>query len=151
MFTKLEKYGICGKELLWFKSYLYRRSQIVHCNNQYSDKAFLDIGVPQGSILGPILFLLFINDLPQYLLNSKCEIFADDVLIYVHGESIDEINNQLQQVVDSVSKWYKSNRLTLNAKKTQSLLIAKPSFTNSCKDNILNIKIDNAQLNRLMK
>jgi hypothetical protein len=90
------------------------RTQIVSCNNKVSDIAKLNIGVLQGSILGPILFLLYINDLTQHSNGARCNLFADDTLFYVFGKSVDEVNLQLQECIDLVSKWYDANKLTLN-------------------------------------
>ena len=121
--TKLQKYGIKDNELNWFDNYLSGRTQKVICNNQLSKTCKMSIGVPQGSILGPILFLLFINDLTQFSGLSHCNLFADDALFYVHGRDIESINSKLQNSIESIADWYKRNKLSLNVKKSNVMII----------------------------
>ena len=141
---KLQKYGINGIELSWFSSYLTNTTQKVICNNNLSKTCKISIGVPQGSILGPILFLLFINDLTQFSGLSHCNLFADDALFYVHGRDIEIINCKLQSSLDTIADWYKRNKLSLNVKKSNVMLI-------HCKKNIQD-KIDvSVNQNKLVK
>ena len=88
---KLGKYGLTETELLWFSNYLSERSQIVNINGQLSSHKLIKTGVPQGSVLGPLLFLLFINDFPSCHSNATCNIFADDNMVYVNSTSIAEV------------------------------------------------------------
>ena len=80
LIRKLDHYGIRGLALEWFKSYLEKRKQYVYCN-MMSDMQFISCGVPQGSILGPLLFLIYINDLPNSSNIVKFQLFADDTCI----------------------------------------------------------------------
>ena len=83
LLPKLEIYGIRDEALQWFKSYLTQRRQQVYVNNSKSDIGGLLYGVPQGSILGPLLFLLFINDLPLYVMNVNTDLYhVDDTTLY---------------------------------------------------------------------
>ena len=91
--------------------------------------------------MGPILFLLYVNDLPQHIKNQQCNMFADDTIIYSSGQSISEIQSKLQMAIDSVIPWYDSNRLT---EKSSVMLIGKKT---QIRDNNLNIYINNAQVN----
>ena len=122
LLQKLEYYGIQGYALQWFKQYLTDRTECVRLGNSLSDIKPISIGVPQGSVLGPILFLLFVNDLPQHMKNEQCNMFADDTIIYSSGQSISEIQSKLQMAIDSVIPWYESNRLAVNTEKSSVML-----------------------------
>ena len=104
-----------------------RRSETLWVNNITSEKNACYVGVPQGSILGPLLFLLYVNDLPQYVQNQNCNIFADDTIIYSVGSNAEDISNKLQGTLDTIMPWYMSNRLSINANKSAVMLIGKPS------------------------
>ena len=82
LYKKLEHYGVRGMLLEWFKSYLTDRKQYVFYNGESSDLKLISCGVPQGSVLGPLLFLIYINDLPNISTNLKFFLFADDTNIY---------------------------------------------------------------------
>ena len=144
LLQKLECYGIQGYALQWFKQYLTNRTQCVRLGNCLSDINPISIGVPQGSVLGPILFLLYVNDLPQHIKNEQCNMFADDTIIYSSGQSISEIQSKLQMTIDSVIPWYESNRLAVNTEKSSVMLIGKKT---QIRDNNLNIYINNVLVN----
>ena len=126
---KLEKYGIRGNELSWFKSYLSNRKQATLCNGKISSFENVCTGVPQGSILGPILFLLFMNDLHMHVKN--CNLYADDTMLDEIGESVNEVVTSLQCEIDKLSVWFKHNHLTTNASKSCSMLIGSRQRINN--------------------
>ena len=95
LLAMLEKYGIQGNSLEWFKSYLKDRKQVCSVNVKVSAAKNIKCGVPQGSNLGPILFLLYINDLPNSLKTSKPTLFADDTNLICEGQNSSEIENKL--------------------------------------------------------
>lgn len=88
LLSKLHQYGIRGTVFKWLNNYLNSRQQKTKINSEISKAKNINIGVPQGSILGPLLFILYINDLPLVLKKSNIQIFADDTLIYVKGKCV---------------------------------------------------------------
>ena len=88
LLKQLSKYGLNGTELQWFTNYLNERTQVVTINGKMSNTKLIDKGVPQGSILGPLLFTIFVNDFPSCLSNAFCNIFAGDTMIGVSDKSI---------------------------------------------------------------
>ena len=96
LLSKLKLYGIDNEALMWFNTYLAHRQQQVSLNDNKSDFETVTFGVPQGSILGPLLFLLFINDLPLYINNVSADLYADDTTLYDVQNSIEMIEHHLQ-------------------------------------------------------
>ena len=114
MLNKLNHYGIRGIVNDWFSSYLFKRTQTTEINSFISDKEIVPCGVPQGSVLGPLLFLIFINDIPNSSQKLNFVLFADDTnMLYAdkHPKSLEEtVNKELK----NVCKWLHVNKLTLN-------------------------------------
>ena len=97
---KLEKYGITENRLIWFKNYLSNRKQVVYSKGKLSDTRELSIGVPQGSVLAPILFLIFINDISECITEGVCNIFADDVVVTVADSKLDDVTKKLHKDIN---------------------------------------------------
>ncbi len=148
LLEKMKYYGIDNSELKWFKSYLEDRSQIVKCNGQTSERKFVSIGVPQGSVLGPLLFLMFVNDLSQHTHIGVTNLYADDTVVYYAGKTVDEVNSVLQQCVTDMSKWYGGNKLTLNAEKSNTMII-RTRFRPLQDNDKLNISINGTCLKQV--
>ena len=123
LFKKLEKYGIKDSELNWIKSYVQNRSFKVNFNRELSKETSMNIGLPQGSTLGPTLFLLFTNDLSQALNEGNLNMYADDAGLYVMDKNEKEAKRKMQVSLDMAAKWYKENRLQLNENKCYIMLI----------------------------
>ena len=117
MLHKLCHYGIRGIALKWFQSYLRGRKQFVHINNANSDTLNLKYGVPQGSILGPLLFVIYINDIPNIHKLSKFILYADDANIIITGSNIHEVQTKFNQLSNLLVDWVSFNSLSLNIKK----------------------------------
>ncbi len=111
LLSKLHAYGIHGNELKWFQSYLDERKQICMLNNCKSNIEKIRCGVPQGSNLGPLLFLIYINDFPNCLEATHSNLFADD--------NYDILNYDIL----NAQKWLSANKLTLNYEKTNYMII----------------------------
>ena len=116
IFFKLKKYGIRNHALNRFHSYLTNRSQAVSSKNGMTEFINITTGVPQGSILGPILLIIFINDLPMHVKISY--LYADDTMIEASGQTIETVIDSLQSQIDSLCNWFRHNRLNVNASKS---------------------------------
>ena len=111
--------GVQEHALQWLTSYLSGRKQVCKINNEISNTANITCGVPQGSNRGPLLFLVYVNDLPNCLTSTKASTIADDTNISCHGDSSVDIEQKLNTDLENVNKWLISNKLTLNVKKTE--------------------------------
>ena len=110
LLRKLVHYGIRGVANKWFASYLDKRYQTVKVNGKLSNKEMITCGVPQGSILGPILFLLYINDIKNSSKISNFFLFADDTSTYSSGKNLNEIQETYNQELEKVVTWLKANK-----------------------------------------
>ena len=144
LLKKLEIYRIRGLPLNWFKSYLQDRSLRVKCSTTESDETVyseykkVTYGTPQGSCLGPLLFLVFCNDLYLNLLYSSCILFADDTTVYISGKNLNLVVCSLEHDLEILNDWFKANKLTLNMNKTICIL-----FNGLSNDSPVEVKIDN--------
>ena len=118
LFKKLHYYGIRGTSLSWFKSYLTNRKQCVSIGNSLSTFRSIDIGVPQGSVLGPILFLLYINDLPNAT-EMLPFLFADDTTAVESGPDLPQLFNKVNLEFQKLGEWFRANKLSLHPGKTK--------------------------------
>ena len=123
LLEKLKMYGVTGLEHDWFTSYLDNRKQFCRINGSSSDVKGINCGVPQGSCLGPLLFLIYINDLPFSLQKSHVSMYADDTTISLSSKSIGDLQNDLNLDLLKLQDWLHANKLSLNVVKTQSLII----------------------------
>ncbi len=124
LLQKLEKYGIRGLALKLFKSYLSNRSQFVKVNGVTSSLLHILYGVPQGSILGPLLFLIFINDLPNAT-SLYVKLFADDTFLCAQNPNFSALETEVNNELDKVAGWLLSNRLTLNVSKSKFMIVSR--------------------------
>ena len=121
LLEKLKYYGIRGLPLNWFKSYLSGIHQCVKINNAQSDNKAIVCGVPQGSVLGPLLFLIYINDIYKSAPKVCFHLFADDTCLFYSNKSYKKIEIEFNISLDNIANWLKANKLTLNVKKSNLL------------------------------
>ena len=147
LLKKIFKYGIRGKAYNWIKSYLENRSQYVSYNNYYSTEMAITCGVPQGSILGPFLFILYINDIFNISPNILPILFADDTNLFFKGKNLQNMKNIINSELHHVNEWLVANKLSLNTDKTK-FMVFSPSNKNS-HENDINIRINNVEISQV--
>jgi len=145
LLLKLEYYGIRGAALSWLDSYLKNRKQFVTYNNVKSSMKHVNCGVPQGSILGPLLFLIYINDLESVCVNTFPILFADDTNIFMSGKDTRELEIKMNDELIAISKWLKVNKLSLNVKKTHYMIFSPKRILNQ----EINLQIEGYPINRV--
>ena len=126
LLQKLEKYGIRGNVLQFFQSYLSKRLQFVFVNNYKSHEKEVKCGIPQGSNLGPILFSLYVNDIPA-ITKFSVRLFADDTVLIMSNSDLKELNKTANCELKKIEKWLSVNKLTLNYSKTSFMLFSPKS------------------------
>ena len=126
LLDKLELYGIRGTEKNWFQNYLKDREQYVQVpSGEVSGSRTVNIGVPQGSVLGPLLFLLYMNDLAHFVPEFYTILFADDTSLSLSGDNYEQLLVNFNFLLDKVTKWLRVNLLSLNVGKTKYFLFSK--------------------------
>jgi len=149
--SKLEAYGVASKELLLFKDYLKERRQSVVIDGVQSEYRLITHGVPQGSVLGPLLFIIFVNDLPQEVSRSIVDIYADDTTLSTSAPVLDlpVIQQRLQDDINKIADWTSENRMVLNASKTKSLLVTGKRLEKKAPDKDLKISCNDSEIEQV--
>jgi exonuclease III len=126
LLDKLEKSGIRGKFLQMLKSYLTGRAQVVNVDGEKSNELPVRYGVPQGSILGPLLFLVYINDIFNLKLKGKLQLYADDVILMYSSTSLTQMYDDMEHDLAILYDWFYNNSLTVNPDKTSYIIFRDP-------------------------
>lgn len=133
LLDKLYYYGIRGPTFDIIKSYLNNRKQIIKINDLTSSMEEICQGVPQGSILGPLLFIIYVNDMPDQIKCGELCLYADDTTIVSIASTAEELQECSGEALRTAQQWYNANGLTLNNEKTQKLLFNKTTDNKSLK------------------
>ena len=144
LLKKLEDIGITELSLEWFRSYLTDRKIITCINNIPSKELPLKHGVPQGSLLGPLLFLIFINDLPSCFNKCSVHLYADDTVIFYADKNVSNIQKVLNEELRSLDIWMRCNKLKVNCSKTVSMLMGTKRMLT--RNNTLNVSLNGEKL-----
>ena len=107
LLKKIEYYGLQSENIKWFN---------------ISGKSTISIRVPQGSVRGPLLFLIYVNDINRHVHLGGCNLYADDTLVYCNGSTMSELKNNIQQCVSDIHEWYDQNKLVINKSKSSVML-----------------------------
>ena len=136
LLSKLNLYGVRGVANAWFTSYLSNRTQFVQTENIRSTMLPISCGVPQGSILGPLLFILYINDVIHVCRLAETIMFADDTNLFFTDSNLTELNVNINNELELLSRWFKLNKLSLNVKKTNYMHFCTKKRTKSTESNL---------------
>ena len=130
LLDKLDHYGVRGQTNDLFKSYLSNRKQFVKIGNSKSSHLPISCGVPQGSVLGPLLFLIYVNDIANHSPLGNIRLFADDTNIFVEHENLELVYENAKIVLEYLYQWFKDNKLTVNSKKSSFTIFTKSHIRN---------------------
>ena len=136
LLSKLEHYGVRGSALKLLTSYLADRKQYIMYGGEESAWGALECGVPQGSVLGPLFFLLYVNDMASVSKDLDMVLFADDTNAFAEGKDVNELIRRVNSGLDELSKWFRCNKLTLNLKKTEYIYFGGPKARQKIKEDL---------------
>ena len=146
LLPKFPIYGIKNKELCWFESNLFGRKQIVSYDGALSEIQAISCGVPQGSILGPLLFTLLINDINKNLRKCEMTLYADDSVLYVGGKTCDVIEEKLNSDLEQIANWFVQNNLVVNLKKTKAECVLYGTHQRTSGSKPMEVKINQTKI-----
>ena len=149
LIDKLSLYGVENNELDWFCDYLFNRSQYVVYDSVKSESSKITHGVPQGSILGPLLFIILVNDIEPILRHCNLLMYADDTVLYCASKNINAIENMLNEDANLIAKWFDENNLIFNLKKgkTESVIYGTTQKLSRNRESVL-ININDQPVNQ---
>ena len=148
LLKKLNYYGVDDRALAWFRSYLEDRQQVCYVNEVTSSMASITCGVPQGSILGPLLFLVYVNDFPKSLDYGMARLFADDTNLTFSGCSLAALQDEMTKDLKGITSWLSANKLPLNVLKTDFMLIGSRQRVAALEGNVT-LRLNDAVLQQV--
>ena len=148
LLCKLQHYGVHGLPLIWFKNYLCSRYQFTIFNDASSTHSLIKHGVPQGSILGPLLFLIYVNDIEKSSTKFDFIMYADDTTLFFTQPDLKDMQENINVELHNISKWFKANKLILNLTKTCFISFHNKlsNATKTCND--LTLSIDSTPITK---
>ena len=151
LLSKLEAYGIISKELTLLANYLKGRRSSVVIGGVQSKYRLITHGVPQGSVLGPLLFIIFVNDLPNSVCQSTVDIYADDTTLSTSAvvSDLPAIQQRLQDDINNIADWTSNNKMVLNASKTKSLLVTGKRLEKKAPDTNLKLSCKGSEIEQI--
>ena len=151
LLRKLESYGIRGGELGWFANFLNERRQRVCINGVQSGWTGILRGIPQGSILGPLLFTIYVNDLPQSVVHGRIKQYTDNTTLYAVSDNHVDLSNSLSMDLAGVTEWVERNGLKLNEAKTQMILLSRKKRSKELENVVVKLKGQEVARSRKVK
>ena len=143
LLRKLSRYGIRGPPLDLLRSYLSNRQQCVDFSGSLSGYSGVTGGVPQGSVLGPLLFIIYVNDLYRFVSPQVCVQYADDTTFVCRDKDVNILKEECKHLIQRAEAWFANNNLKLNISKTQQLIVSSnPQMTCGDSVNLLGITVD---------
>ena len=149
LLKKMKLYGVGGKVLAWLEDYLNERYQCTIANNVVSELKKITYGVPQGTVCGPLLFLIYINDLSHVLEHCRVSLYADDTVLYIPHRDAEDAIHLMQNDLNKLAVWCNENRITINSKKTKYCIFGSRSNIKKSKSVDTIISLNNCTLDRV--
>ena len=151
LLLKLRKYGIESASYNWFTSYLTNREQFCHWDGANSSRDILKCGIPQGSCLGPLLFLLYVNDFENCLEYMTPNMYADDICATITSDNLNDLITDLKNELENISNWMRTNKLSLNASKSEFMVVGHRGKLNRVGNEVQNLVLNNEVIKRIEK
>ena len=146
LLEKLHKYQFSADSLKWFQLYFNERLQQVSISGKLSSSRMISSGVPQGSVLGPLLFLIYVNDLPLEIKKAIIDKFADDTTVTKTGNTVEQVADDLNEEMENAVNWFDKNHMSVNIGKTKAFFVSTVQKQSDIQNNLPDIKIGTTKL-----